>query len=238
MMVVRSLTSASESVDSVTQNQYFSQGEKEMNKKQMTVNQHQLLKLIVLISLVIFTVAISFYFLRPTSNEEKINDTSSVEIWASGFFVPQPIEVRVDQADSIALVTVETVGTARWNTKDGKAPSQPIQELIQSGVNPVIFRPVTLRVESYLKNPQLEFTLTIHQLGGEVDGVRLLAPEGIEFQEGTQAVVFLSRQQSPSPVAWDLYTAYVINGDTAYSKWDERSLSVNELLQAISLASK
>lgn len=209
-----------------------------MNKKQIIGNQHQFLRLILLISLIIFTVAISLYFLRPTLNEEKINDTSSVEIWASGFIVPEPVDVRVKQADSIALVTVETVGKASWNTKDGKAPSQPIQELIQSGVNPVIFRPVTLRVESYLKNPQPEFTLTIHQLGGEVDGIRLLAPEGIEFQEGTQAIVFLSRQQSLSPVAWDFYTVYMIDGDTAYSKWDERSLSVNELLQAISVASK
>lgn len=69
-------------------------------------------------------------------------------------------------------------------------------------------------------------------------GIRLLVQEGIEFQEGTQAIVFLSRQQSPSPVAWDLYTAYEIDGDTAYSKWEEWSLSVNELLQAITVASK
>ncbi|HKY55669.1 MAG TPA: hypothetical protein VJM08_15235, partial [Anaerolineales bacterium] len=204
----------------------------------MIIHQHQLLKLILLISLVIFTVAISLYFLQPILNEENVHQTQSFEILASGFIVPEPVDVRVAQADSVALVTIETVGAARWNTADGKAPSQPIQELIQLGMNPVIFRPVMLRVEQYLKNPQPEITLTIHQVGGEIDGIRLLAPEGIEFQEGTQAIVFLSRQQSPSPVAWDLYTAYVIDGDTAYSKWDERSLSVNELLQAIAVASK
>ena len=209
-----------------------------MNIKRMIIHQHQLLKLILLISLVIFTVAISLYFLQPILNEENVHQTQSFEILASGFIVPEPVDVRVAQADSVALVTIETVGAARWNTADGKAPSQPIQELIQLGMNPVIFRPVMLRVEQYLKNPQPEITLTIHQVGGEIDGIRLLAPEGIEFQEGTQAIVFLSRQQSPSPVAWDLYTAYVIDGDTAYSKWDERSLSVNELLQAIAVASK
>jgi len=209
-----------------------------MNRKQMIINQHQPLKLILLISLVVFTVAIGLYFLQPTLNEEKVHETQSFEILVSGFIVPEPVDVRVAQADSVALVTVETVGAARWNTLDGKAPSQPIQELIQLRMNPVIFRPVTLRVERYLKNPQPELTLTIHQVGGEVDGISVHAPEGIEFQEGTQAIVFLSRQDAPSPVKWDLYSVYMIDGDTAYSKWDERSLSVNDLLQAIAIASR
>lgn len=150
-----------------------------------------------------------------------------------GYFVSKTLEDRVDQAYSIALVTVEAVGPPRWNTPDGKVPSMSIQEAIQSGMDPVIYRPVTLRVEKYLKSPQPDTMLIIHQAGGELDGVVFEVPDAIGFQEGMRAIVFLARQRPPSPIDWDLYTVYVIEGDIAFSKWDQRSMPVDELLSTV-----
>ncbi len=53
------------------------------------------------------------------------------------------------------------------------------------------------------------------------------------FKEGQKAVVFLARQKPPSPIDWDLYTAYVIDGTMARSEWDQKSLAVDDLLSTV-----
>jgi hypothetical protein len=113
-----------------------------------------------------------------------------------------------------------------------------IQQAIQRGESPVIFRPVTLQVEKYLKNPQQEPVLTVHQVGGELDGVTITGFQQLEFEKGMKLVVFLERQQAPSPVDWDFSWAYVIRGNTAYSVWDQESLAVDQLLNTASAATE
>ena len=144
----------------------------------------------------------------------------------------RPLDYQVHQADSIAMVTVENVGQAQWSVKGITSPVS-VQEAIRRGESPSIFRPVTLRVETYLKYPQEESVLTVYQTGGELDGVTVEGFQQLGFQKGMRVVIFLERQRYPSPIDWGFSWAYVLKGDTAYNVWDGASLSASELLLAI-----
>lgn len=202
-----------------------------MSKRIITAKRYILI--FALMGFVALTISFIAVLVSGGSQMEKTG-TPGLRGFADGFIVPEPLEVSIARADSIALVTVEEVGRARWSTADGQGSIAAVQKAIRSEKDaPVIYRPVTLKVEKYLKNPQPETTLTIHQLGGEVDGVIFEASWDIGFQKDMRAVVFLARQKPPSPIDWDLGTVYVIQGAITHSKWDQRSVRLDELLSTI-----
>ena len=166
-------------------------------------------------------------------------DTPITMIGVHGAAVPRAIEERSRQAAVIALVTVERVEPARWNTPDGTAPANLQTSGQTTGESPLIYRPVHLRVERYLKQPQDQAMITVHQLGGQLDGVTFATSEEmVTFEEGQRAVVFLSRKHPPAAVEWGVYSAYILEGGEAVSPVDQNRVPLDALLARIGTALK
>jgi hypothetical protein len=146
---------------------------------------------------------------------------------AHGYVLPQTPAQRTLQAHSIIVGTIETVSQVQWNTPDGHAPKS-MQEETRQGKIPYAFRTVTLSVVRYLKNPQPEFTITIQQLEGLAEGMDVTS----DLVPGRRVVLFLSKKQQTA-VKWGYYTMYIIEGDTATSKFDRQALPVTELISNI-----
>jgi hypothetical protein len=162
-------------------------------------------------------------------------EASNVYISKDGAYSPIDLETQIREADTIAIAKVQTIGHARWNTQNGKAPDQAtVQQLIREGKEiPFIYREVIVLAEKYMKNPQPNEALQIAILGGEVDGTIFDSNGPFEPEIGMTVVLFLTEENSPSPVKWGIYAAYVVESDIAYSMWDNRQILLQDLLDQI-----
>lgn len=105
---------------------------------------------------------------------------------------------------TIAIGTVKDRLPAKWATADGKKPPNvfPGSRDFDPATHPeqVVFTPVVLEVEEYLKNPQSASTLTLFVVGGEVsqDVFSVHSPEQSLLQPGNRVVVFLDHEVPPA----------------------------------------
>lgn len=84
------------------------------------------------------------------------------------------LEAAIERADVIALIEVEELMPARFNTPDGQRPpgitwdDEDKQRLKLAA----IFSPTQVKVERYFKGPSEANRLTLYKLGGVVDDVK------------------------------------------------------------------
>jgi hypothetical protein len=118
----------------------------------------------------------------------------------------------------VALVRFDRVLDARTGTIDGLPTAAP----------PIVYTPLSATVIEYIKGSGPS-TLSLTQWGGSASGLRMDLDFAIN--EGATAVVFLIGPKGTEPRRID--NAYVIDGDTARSELDQKSLPVDELLSGL-----
>lgn len=183
--------------------------------------------------LAIAVAVVAFISIQGAKQKDQTRAETTTTISMDGAVIPKSIEERVPEAATVAFVTVESVEAARWNTPDGKAPESIADYYYRTGITPLIFRPVNLRVDRYLTKPQPQTTLTIAEIGGEADGVKIENDKAVGFKPGMRAILFLARKGEAASTDWGVYSAYTIDKGTASSKIDEKILSVDELVARI-----
>lgn len=123
---------------------------------------------------------------------------------------------RAEGASVVVIATVESVGTARWNTDDGKPPAF-------EGDNPppdvYIYRPVSLSITTLARGDSLGSTLEVNALGGMVGCYSFEFEDSPELKAGQQYAFFIGPALAeegttdPSPVtinaAWPVSAGLV-----------------------------
>lgn len=99
------------------------------------------------------------------------------------------IEVVMDYSPIIVRGTITQVPPPRWSTPDGRRPANPHA---RDSVG-IIYRPVVLEVEEYLKGEQPQRTLVLLAAGGAIgqDSLSYCGDPIFTFQEGEHVVLFL-----------------------------------------------
>ena len=101
-------------------------------------------------------------------------------------------DINTVVADSTTIVrgTITQVPPARWSTPDGRRPANPHDP--QSTGN-IIYRPVVMRVDEYLKGEQPRRALVLLARGGTVgqDSFNYCGDPLYTFQKGEQVILFL-----------------------------------------------
>lgn len=125
------------------------------------------------------------------------------------------LNILIPESSIIALGTVTEIQDPRWNTKDGKRPSNPFES------KNIIFRPVILQVEEYIKGGIGEEYLTIFAVGGTIglDSV-IVDSDEYGFTVGEKALLILSKnRQTVSSVGETLsvYDKYAEVNNGQYS---------------------
>lgn len=129
--------------------------------------------------------------------------------------------VWLDDYPVVALVTVESVGKASWNTDSGGFEGPEL------GIS--IYTPVQVDVDEYIKGSGEE-ALTVQVRGGVADGITMDLE--IPIEQGTLGVLFLNKA-SKLDGALIVNNAYIFDGDTAYSNIDQKSIAVDDLLSGL-----
>lgn len=114
----------------------------------------------------------------------------------------------------VVIGTVKQVLPARWTTPDGQRPANP------QTARQVIFRPVIVEVEEYLKGETNQKIIRLYAWGGRIgNDVFELQPDDLyDFQEGERAVLFLKQpDQEASP--------FTLNGSNLWSIEDHYTLT-------------
>ncbi|HEU5329030.1 MAG TPA: hypothetical protein VFU78_13110 [Thermomicrobiales bacterium] len=154
------------------------------------------------------------------------------------------IVVQTRMAITIAVVTVREIRPARWDTPDGARPANAC------GGPPyhLIFTPVLVEVEQYVRGAQPARTLLLAADGGQVgpdrfwpstiDGYRI-----DEFHVGARMIVFLNQpngslQAIGSTTLWQAPFHYSITADDmvtvrAKESFDRRTIPLRQLLDEI-----
>jgi len=146
-----------------------------------------------------------------------------------------PLETAIERADVIALIEVEEVMPARFNTPDGQRPPGITWDDEDKHKLAAIFSPTQVKVEQYLKGPSEADHLTLYKLGGMVDDVEVEWRPVVEWEEGMRGIVLLQRTAGPD-WPWLIVTFYEFKGDEAVSELDFIAMSVEELITQIEAA--
>ncbi|MGN6361759.1 MAG: hypothetical protein ACTHNK_15350 [Thermomicrobiales bacterium] len=154
------------------------------------------------------------------------------------------IVVQTRMAITIAVVTVREIRPARWDTPDGARPANAC------GGPPyhLIFTPVLVEVEQYVRGAQPARTLLLAADGGQVGPDRFW-PSTIdgyqidEFHVGARMIVFLNQpngllQAIGSTTLWQAPFRYSITADgmvtvRAKESFDRRTIPLRQLLDEI-----
>ena len=183
---------------------------------------NQLRALPVTVGLIAALVAIVTVGAGP---QPSVSDTGVGEISGSAYSHPLPPSlspsIHVQGASLVALVSVESTSAPAF---DSSLSDTAIADgLVPGG----IYVLKTAKVVEYLKGEGPE-TITIRTWGGEIDGIRMVASDGVRLEVGDEAVVFLN---SPGEMSgWTLSNSYTIADGVATSVIDQRSLPADELL--------
>jgi hypothetical protein len=128
------------------------------------------------------------------------------------------IESQTSMSVAIAIVTVERLLPARWDTSDGARPSNPCAQRGPPYYR--IFTPVLVRVERYVRGELQERDLLLswevgqvgvdRQMPGQTDGYTM---DG--YREGERLIVFLRPAHAVAPIMagvplWDSSFRYII----------------------------
>lgn len=98
------------------------------------------------------------------------------------------IDNRAEGASVVAIATVASVGAARWNTDDGKAPAfdeNPPDDAY-------IYRSVSLSITTLARGDSLGSTLEANALGGSVGCYSFEFEDSPELMSGQQYAFFLA----------------------------------------------
>ena len=130
--------------------------------------------------------------------------------------------MHVPNASVVALVSVESAAAPAFDSSlSDKAIGDGLT--VPGG----IYVLKTAKVVEYLKGEGPE-TITIRTWGGEIDGIRMVASDGVRLEVGDEAVVFLNSTETLP--GWTLLNSYTIADGIAHSELDQRSLPADELL--------
>lgn len=189
----------------------------------------------------VFTIVVIVVALALGDREEQ---PSGVEARSITDENPQPYAIRltaysalmtpeqlVYRSDTGAIGEVVAVSEARWSTQSGKTPHgwKPGDRLPQPEV---IYRSVTLRVESALFGPAGS-EISVAVIGGSADGVEMTFDDALspQLNVGDRAAVFVVKP----PDGWrlgsqndGLIQGYKVTGGQALSS-DGSSLSIEDL---------
>lgn len=103
------------------------------------------------------------------------------------------------ESDVILIGEVQEIHPARWNTPDGKMPTDSTDNL-QS--DDTIYTDTTVNVDQYLKNPLSSDEITVRIEGGAVDNVIVLTDYESHFTKGEMVLLYLN--EGPSPLIGDI----------------------------------
>lgn len=95
---------------------------------------------------------------------------------------------RAEGASVVVIATVESVGAARWNTDDGKAPAfdqNPPEDAY-------VYRPVSLSITTLARGDLLGSTLEANALGGTVGCYSFEFEDSPELKSGELYALFLA----------------------------------------------
>ena len=95
---------------------------------------------------------------------------------------------RAEGASVVVIATVESVGAARWNTDDGRAPAfdqNPPEDAY-------VYRPVSLSIATLARGDLLDSTLEAHALGGSVGCYSFEVEDNPKLESGDQYAFFLA----------------------------------------------
>lgn len=106
------------------------------------------------------------------------------------YAVGQALEGWIWEADVIAAVKVAEVAEARFDTPDGRLPSEPDPSVRHGGL--LVYRPVVLQLSEIYKGESGASGFVVGPLGGEVDGFRFSISPQLQFTPGSHGIVFLA----------------------------------------------
>ncbi|MBI2013597.1 MAG: hypothetical protein HYS87_02105 [Candidatus Colwellbacteria bacterium] len=172
---------------------------------------------------VLSVVFISVYILQK-NNDKVINelnldsDDGYQTIKIDSLNVRRDLDIFSKKADTIVIGTIKSIGEA-YATRVSKTN--------------LIYTPVFLDVETYIKNPKISTELRFDVLGGTVDNVRLIA-DGPEFKVGERVLVFLGKLVNGNLVVYAGSSGeYLLKDGMAFSVIDNEVLTEAELVSRI-----
>lgn len=124
--------------------------------------------------------------LIPSGNSANTPITiKSANLWDSNVL---NVSYLAKSSDTIAMGTVKEVLPGKWNTPDGKRPTELKNE--------IIYTDVIIDVGQYLKNPQASKNLTVRVLGGTVGIDSMTAEDEPKFEPNEKVILFLTREDT------------------------------------------
>lgn len=119
-----------------------------------------------------------------------LNKAQDTVVMHASFFGGGNSPEMAASADKVAVAVVQQIGTARFNTPDGKKPSE--SEMVHFGSKYVIYRPVILRVTGPIKGEERE--IRTHILGGLAEGIRFEVEGTPQVDLGEKVLVMLENR--------------------------------------------
>lgn len=188
----------------------------------------------VVAGLVLIAVAVGFFAWQNTESGGEDGASAEQEITQISYHIfrgsleeDEHPAIFVDSHPTVALVTLERMKDPGWSSESGEFEGVKLES---GAMPPLIYTPVVLDVEEYIKGSGPE-VLAAAVRGGVADGVRM--DMHVPLQEGDRAVVFLNEphERYGGPM---IANAYVFDGgDMATSELDQKTLSVTELLDGL-----
>ncbi|AKB77541.1 hypothetical protein MSHOH_1058 [Methanosarcina horonobensis HB-1 = JCM 15518] len=142
-------------------------------------------------------------------------------------------------SDTIVIGTVQEILPSKWNTADGKRPSNT-----DDAFSPfcLIYTDVVISVDKYLKNPLSSKEVTVRVEGGTAGHDTLIADYEPTFQPGEKILLYLIKDFGPGTKNIDpehfRVTGYkqgkfTLTNDGKAIGFDRESISQEELLSTI-----
>ncbi len=143
-----------------------------------------------------------------------------------------------DRSDVILIGTVKEILPSKWNTADGKRPTDDIYDL---GLHDVLYTDVLISVDGYLKNPLLEKEVIVRIQGGSDGYVSIDVEDESSFSLGERVFLYLNNDtwadtKDFGPEHFVVTGAsqgkFTLTDDGRVTQFD-RSLTLDELLETI-----
>ena len=135
------------------------------------------------------------------------------------------VETASLTADTVLIGSVELIDKARWNSKDGKWH------------NKIIFRPTTIKVDEYLKNPLKDNHISIINMGGRIGfhTVKFMYTQQQTFKQGQKVILFLRKDIDPGDgiLYYEPILSFEIKGDIAINTVTGMSMPIQILKSEI-----
>lgn len=103
------------------------------------------------------------------------------------------------ESDVILIGTAQEINPARWNTPDGKIPTESVDDLQRDDT---IYTDITINVDQYIKNPLSSDEITVRIEGGAVDNVIVLTDHEPDFTEDETVLLYL--KEGPSQLTGNI----------------------------------